>query len=66
MGGGVWHSTALESNVTKSAWKEKDLADICIDKYNVSSIVVKSKLILSQFWCGKCSKFRVYRRLAYK
>jgi len=33
VGGGDWHSTALESSATKSAWKEEDFTDIFIDKY---------------------------------
>lgn len=64
MGGGDGHSTALECSAAKSAWKE-DFTDICIDKCNVNSTVVKSRLILSQFWCGRWNKFRVNRLLSY-
>jgi hypothetical protein len=52
VGGGDWHSTALESSATKSAWKEGDITDICIDKSNVNSTVVKSRLICRNFGAG--------------
>jgi len=65
VGGGDWHSTTLGFSAAKSVWKKEDLTDVGIDKCNVISTVVKSRLIFSQFWCGRWNKFRVYRLLSY-